>query len=343
MAGQIASWNYFGYLAGALFLFMFVRLRRSRALYPVSLAVSCATTVAMGLTASCSWWSVLRFVGGMASSIAFVAIAGLVMPHLDRLGQGVRSQLVFSGVGFGIACTGALTPLLYNLDGWRGGWLGLGAVSVMLSIISWKLLAQITPESSISAPATANCSGIGFLTTAYFLEGLGYIVTATFLVAIVTQTPGMAGWGAASWITVGLSAAPSTALWQSISHRFGWRAATTAAYLLQAGSLFLSKMANGPVSILLSAAAFGGTFMGITALSMAEGAKRSSINPSRSAIILTAAFGLGQILGPICAGWLAKSGSGFGLTLQLAGVCVLVGAALTWFDTASRITAVEQW
>jgi len=63
-AGQIASWNYFGYLVGALLLFMFVPLRRSRALYPTSLIVSCATTVAMGFTMSSSWWSVLRFIGG---------------------------------------------------------------------------------------------------------------------------------------------------------------------------------------------------------------------------------------------------------------------------------------
>ncbi len=332
MAGQIASWNYVGYLAGTVLLFVFVPLRRSRALCPTSLAVSCATTVAMGLTSSPIWWSVLRFVGGMASSIAFVSVAGLVISHLSRSGRSSQSPLVFSGVGFGIACTGALTPLLDTLYGWRGGWFGLGAVSAILSMTSWKLLAEIPPGSSSTATVTSARSGIGLLTAAYFLEGLGYIVTATFLVAIVTHTPGMAGWGAASWITVGLSAAPSTALWQLISRRFGWRLATTAAYLLQAASLFLSKMADGPIGILLSAAAFGGTFVGITALSMAEGASRSGVNQSRSAIIMTAAFALGQVLGPICAGWLAQGGGGFGLSLELAGVCVLTGGALTWLD-----------
>lgn len=92
MAGQIASWNYVGYLAGAVFLFMFAPIRRSRALYPASLAFSCATTIAMGLTTSSQWWSVLRFVSGMASSLVFVSLAGLVIPHLIREGRSSLAQ-----------------------------------------------------------------------------------------------------------------------------------------------------------------------------------------------------------------------------------------------------------
>jgi predicted MFS family arabinose efflux permease len=332
MAGQLASWNYLGYLAGSLGLTLFIALRRSRALYPGALAASCFTTVAMGLTASPVWWGVWRFVGGMASSLVFIALAALVIPYLIGLGKAGGTSLLFSGVGLGIAFTGAMTPLLDRMAGWRGGWIGLGAVAALLSLLSWRLIRGIHSVPFSAAAVPAGRAPIRMLVAAYFLEGLGYVVTATFLVTIVRSTSGMAGWAAASWIVVGLSAAPSTVIWQALSHRFGWRGATTAAYLLQAGSLFVSTRAAGPVGILFSAAAFGGTFMGITSLSMGEGARRSGANQSHTAAILTMAFALGQIVGPVCAGWLAQSAGSFRLSLGLAGGCVLVGGILTWLD-----------
>ncbi len=339
MAGQLASWNYLGYLAGSLGLTLFITLRRSRALYPGALTASCLTTIAMGLTHSPVGWSVLRFMGGMASSLVFIALAALVIPYLISMGKAGRTSLLFSGVGLGIAFTGALTPLLDRMAGWRGGWIGLGVVAAVLSFVSWRLIAPIHSVAFPSNASSAGASRIGMLVTAYFLEGLGYIVTATFLVTIVKSTPGMANWAAASWIVVGLSAAPSTVIWQALSVRFGWRKATTAAYLLQAGSLFISVKAAGPIGILFSAAAFGGTFMGITSLSMGEGARRSGANQSHTAAILTMAFALGQIAGPVCAGWLAQSAGSFRLSLGLAGGCVLAGGILTWLDRPRTQTA----
>ena len=212
-------------------------------------------------------------------------------------------------------------------------------VAAVLSFVSWRLIAPIHSVAFPSNASSAGASRIGMLVTAYFLEGLGYIVTATFLVTIVKSTPGMANWAAASWIVVGLSAAPSTVIWQALSVRFGWRKATTAAYLLQAGSLFISVKAAGPIGILFSAAAFGGTFMGITSLSMGEGARRSGANQSHTAAILTMAFALGQIAGPVCAGWLAQSAGSFRLSLGLAGGCVLAGGILTWLDRPRTQTA----
>jgi predicted MFS family arabinose efflux permease len=332
MAGQLASWNYLGYLAGSLGLALFVALRHSRALYPGALTASCLTTIAMGLTDSPAVWSALRFMGGVASALVFIALAALVIPYLIGTGRAGRTSLLFSGVGLGIALTGAVTPLLDRMAGWRGGWIGLGAVAVVLSVVSWRLIAPIHSVAFSSNSSSSGTSPIGMLVTAYFLEGLGYIVTATFLVTIVKNTPGMANWAAASWVVVGLSAAPSTVLWQALSARFGWRKATTAAYLLQAGSLFMSAKAAGPIGILFSAAAFGGTFMGITSLSMGEGARRSGANQSHTAAILTMAYAMGQIAGPVSAGWLARSAGGFRLSLGLAGGCVLAGGILTWLD-----------
>jgi MFS family permease len=72
---------------------------------------------------------------------------------------------------------------------------------------------------------------------------------------------------------------------------------------------------------------FGGTFMGITAVIVAY-AGRIAVNPGRMIGLLTAAFGLGQMIGPVIAGWLAERQGGFNGSLLLAAGAVVLGAAL---------------
>jgi hypothetical protein len=165
---------------------------------------------------------------------------------------------------------------------------------------------------------------------------------ATFLVTIVRETPGLGQYSSLSWIIVGLSAAVSPLVWQMISVRIGMRLALTSAYLLQALGMYAGIYLEGLAGILISAIAFGGTFMGITSLTLAEGTRRGAGKQNNIVAILTFAFALGQIIGPSCAGWLAQISDGFGLTLMIAGGCIFLGGVLSWLDefqTIGRETA----
>lgn len=341
LAGQLASWNFLGYLVGALGLTFLTWLRRFKGLYPLALAVSCLSTAGMGLTDSPLWWSVLRGLGGAASALIFIALSAQLIPYLYLKGQSRGAVLLYSGVGLGIVLTGVLTPPLTELAGWRGGWIGLGLLAAGLSWASWRLLQGVPaapkpPETPAARARASKSRGLGLLAAAYFLEGLGYVVTATFLVAMVKDTPGLTAWASASWVAVGLCAAPAALLWQSLALSWGWRRATTCAYLVQALSLYASRSADGPIGLLLSAAAFGATFMGVTALSMSEGTRRAGDRQRRVASILTAVYALGQIIGPLVAGWLAQNSGDFRLSLALASGCIALGGLLTWLDPVSK-------
>ncbi len=165
------------------------------------------------------------------------------------------------------------------------------------------------------------------LFAAYFLEGIGYIVTGTFLVAIVDGTPGLRGIGADVWIVVGLAVIPSAVLWAALAGRAGYARALAGAYVLQAIGIAL-PIAGGAGAAFASAVLFGGTFAGITALTLTLG---GHLAPSRSARLigmLTAVFGLGQMIGPVLGGVIAHRAQDFTPALAAASALVLTGGVL---------------
>ena len=133
------------------------------------------------------------------------------------------------------------------------------------------------------------------LLACYSLEGVGYIIAGTFLVAAIGQTsPGWLGNGA--WLLVGLAAAPSAALWAMASARWSRPALLVVALLVQAGGIALPALIGGVGPALIGAVSFGGTFIGVSTIALAAG--RELAFPGAVAV-LTAGYSVGQIVGPL--------------------------------------------
>ncbi len=335
LAGWLAGWNYLGYLAGAVVCTIAPRLLRSRLMAGGSLVLSLLTTIFMGMTLSEFFWSLMRFSGGFASAVLFIIISAEVGETLTRRGYGHWFGALYGGIGFGIALSGLLVPLLDKAGGWHTAWTGIGVIAAVLAIIGMTLgRKHVHSTAYINDPTQpkTDLSSIRILAVAYFLQGLGYIVTATFIVTIIAATPGLKAFAPYSWVAVGLSAIPSTILWPQLARRIGNKQALMAAYALQAAGIFVSAGAHNILAVLFAAISFGGTFLGIVALTLAEGKLRMDKEAGRAAAFLTASFSVGQILGPIVAGNLADRQDGFTLPLQLAAACVVIGGALIALD-----------
>ena len=177
------------------------------------------------------------------------------------------------------------------------------------------------------------------LCAAYLLEGTGYIVTGTFLVAIVDRMPGLGAFGPSVWIVVGLAAAPSSIAWAWLASRIGYAPALVLAYAVQAAGIALPLL-GGAGSALIAAVLFGGTFMGISALTLTLAVQLAPQRAARVIGLLTAAFGLGQIIGPTLAGALAGRAHSFAPALAAATAMVIGGgmlmAAAWWVERSAR-------
>jgi len=100
------------------------------------------------------------------------------------------------------------------------------------------------------------------------------------------------------------------------------------AHGLQALGIVLPVISGHWLAINLGAVLFGGTFMGITALSLYIG-KAMRPNKSQEVIgLLTAVYGIGQILGPLVSGVLSTQSGNFDSALILSSAIVTTGGLL---------------
>ena len=329
-SGWLAASNNVGYLVGALWAGT-VRddSTRHRLLF-LGLILLVTSLALMPATASPVVWNLLRLVAGVASAWIFVLATALVIPLLAAAGHARWSGLHFGGVGAGIVLAGLVVGWTVDSFGADVGWLVTAALGLGAALAAWPILAAAHPHVPASATAsTARTSAfpMSLLAAAYFCEGLGYIVTGTFLVAVVRATPDIADTANLAWTLVGLAALPSTVLWSFLAERHGHLRVLVAAHLIQAAGVALPALSNHPAAVLAGAALYGGTFLGIVGMSLAFG---RVLNPSGAARVmgfLTAAFGIGQIIGPVLGARLAAEG-GWSLALLAAAGIVMLGAPL---------------
>jgi hypothetical protein len=298
LGAQLATANYIGYLAGAIAAIAAPALVRSRLTFRVSLLVLIGTLALMPATHIGALWLGLRLVAGVASALIFVIAASALLTGL----RAHAHQLIgwaFGGVGAGIALSGIVVLTVSITGTWQQAWWSTAALTAAFTIPAWRLpTVWSTDRSTAVTHQDDHASGLrwfGALLTSYSLEGVGYIIAGTFLVAAIDQTgPGWVGGGA--WVLVGLAALPSSALWAWLSHMWSRPALLLTALIVQAVGIALPVLAGGVVAALVSATLFGATFLGAAALALAIGAH---LQVPRSVAILTTGYSIGQILGPL--------------------------------------------
>jgi predicted MFS family arabinose efflux permease len=315
-AGTLATANYVGYLAGALAGTASPRLARSTVAWRASLAVLVVSLAAMPLLPNTIGWLLLRTVAGFASAVVFVIAVNSMLDHLPPHLPGWG----FGGIGMGIALSGALVLTLPAEAGWQGAWWTAAAVAAVLGAGAWAMRETSRPAAAPpSSPRRAN-RWFAVLFVSYTLEGIGYIVAGTFLVAAIKQNS--SGWlGSGAWLVVGLAAAPSAALWAWLCARWSHPTLLAGALLLQAFGIALPALARGAVAALIGAVLFGATFIGVSTMALAAG---RLLGFPGAVALLTSGYSVGQILGPVAVTPLLHHG--FSLALLVAAAVVLLSA-----------------
>jgi predicted MFS family arabinose efflux permease len=330
-AGLVASANFLGYVVGAFAASRPFVSALPRLCLLAALAISAASTASMALSDKIALFMGLRFVGGIASAFVIVCASTVVLDRLSASGCGILSAVHFAGVGVGIMISAAaVSTMLAFGAGWRGLWVGSGSIAALAAILVVLLVpAHRGPEAAPNpGQQSGRRPGLGWMILAYGLFGFGYVITATFLVAIVRLAPELREVESWIWMLFGLAAVPSVAAWRRVGERIGLMNAFAAACLIEAIGVIASVEWVTIAAACLSAVLLGGTFMGITALGLMAAQGLSHGQSQRAIGRMTTSFGVGQMVGPTLAGLLFEQFGSFRAASLIAAAALVVSAGL---------------
>ncbi len=145
-AAYLGAANLAGYLAGALLGVDIARRTGTITALRLMMLLASAAFFACAIPVSFLWFFLWRFVSGVSGGALMVLAATSILPFIRPSRRGLASGVIFMGVGLGVAASGTLVPLLLH-TGLAQTWLGLGAISLLLTLLVWTSWPQARNES----------------------------------------------------------------------------------------------------------------------------------------------------------------------------------------------------
>jgi hypothetical protein len=363
--GWLASFNYAGYFVGALTCAA-LRVEPAR-MVRAGLALTVLLTLAMSVTSQFWVWAAVRFVAGAVSAWTFVFASQWGLRRLAELRQPAWSGVIYTGPGVGIVGTGLLVSAAGGYGataGWLGFGLISAVLAAAVwpafgtTAASGRGPAERAAASSVadrrangptaatpdetgasrtaaattrhptinSAPATHRADAF-WLVVLYGVPGFGYIITATFLPVIARHALPGSPWPDLFWPMFGAALMVGALLAARLPLHLDNRVLLAGSYVLQAAGIALGIVWPTAGGFSLGSILIGVPFTAITLFAMREARRLRGDDAAGLMGYATAAYGLGQIVGPLVAAPIAAHTGSFSLALWLAAGALLLGAA----------------
>lgn len=332
-AGMLASVNYVGYLSGSIFAIFIKDIHAKVRFFRFGLVLCIVTSLLLAFTENQVTWLIARLLAGFGAAMALVVGSAIVMSKLQNTNKTKAMGIHFSGLGFSILVSDIIMRAVFNFSTyWQHAWLALAMVGTLFACYSAYILTfekqnadQVIKhkfDKSLFSPLVI------ILALAYFTEGVGMVVQATFLPDIVNSLPGLAGYGGYAWLAVGLAGIPSCIIWMRLAHRFNSIDMMMLAMALQVVGILIPIFSNNIMLNLISGMLYGATFIGLVALFMNFAGQLAGKNPVFIMGVITAAYGVGQVVAPLYCVALIEQFGNYNAALYLTAFIVILGIIL---------------
>ncbi len=289
----------------------FKQIRRPVAVNTVALATLTVAFAASALAQNLGQLAALRFLTGVASGAVLVLTITITLERTSRDRHGLASGILWAGFGFGVVVSGICAPYVVGDHpslSWRQTWLLMSLAGPIVAT-GFARAAQ-TVHTVTLAPSTSTApavlkrpsSGMLLIGSSYFLFGTGYITYFTYVIALVIASGFPAQFAGLLWSFCGLAGILGGVFaGRALDGRFAF---VVLPVVLGIGALgaFLGVLASS-IAIATGALLMGFSFLSTPATVSTLLKKLSTLATYPQVLsYVTAAFAVGQFLGPVVGG-----------------------------------------
>ncbi|WP_417333089.1 YbfB/YjiJ family MFS transporter [Halarcobacter sp.] len=336
-AGILASVNFAGYLGGSIFSMFIKDINQKVILFRIGLVLCILSTLVLGLSSNETIWFISRIFAGFAAAMAFVVGSAIVMTKLNFENKTKAMGIHFSGIGFSILVTDLISRyVLSSSNSWENAWIVLTIFAFFASIYAMYILSFDKEVKTSSVKHKFDKSlftpFVIIVIVAYFTEGVGFVVQATFLPDIINSLEGLEGYGSLTWTLVGLAGIPSCIIWMTLASKYGSINIIIITLLLQMVGILIPTFTNDVYMNLLSGVLYGGTFIGLVGMFMNLGGKLAGSNPVILMGAVTTSYGVGQVIAPLYSVYFIEKYGNYDYSLYLTALIVFAGVLLLLYS-----------
>ncbi|MEN8547701.1 YbfB/YjiJ family MFS transporter [Acinetobacter soli] len=325
---NLATWNYIGYLVGALVAVSLHARNSTQSVLIWALLVNAGLTILQIITTDYTFFLLLRLCNGITNGLVFVLVPALILEWLAEHHKTQLSGLMFTGVSIGLI----LDSILIDWSSaWFSGqlrWIPIGLVALPLALFSVWQLKKITlsshPTVVIRSSRLLDRNSTP-LFIGYAGAGLGYILPMTFLPTLAHELIRNQPFILTNiWLITALSCLILLPFWNKLGASTNDRFALICSYIVQILSLIAVLIFHNAIGVVICAILMGGSFMGTVVCSQRIARIFQPHQGPKLYAALISLYAGTQLIGP----WLAKLWIDHGGTLLQSFYMGL--AALIW-------------
>jgi len=328
-AGIMASFNFIGYLSGAIFSIFLKDIKTKVKYFRVGLFLSISTTFILATTTNELLWIISRVIAGFGSAMLLIVAGSLVMLKLNMEDKTKAMGIHFSGIGVAIVFCELVSQIVLQYSSWNTAWLLMACLSIIFSLYCMYIINfdnyKQTNKITLKVNKSIFSIYVILLILAYFTQGVGFVVQGTFLPDIINSLNKEESYGSLVWLFVGLAGIPASILWMRLAFKYGSELIIIIAMALQIIAILIPTITNNLYMNILSGILYGSTFIGLVALFMNKAGQISKDNPVIIMGSMTAAYGIGQVIAPLYSVYFVNLYDSYNISLYITAFIVFIG------------------
>lgn len=349
--GFIGTGNFCGYLLAVILAPRLIKRFKPRAVITGGLVL--ITMALFGMSAGHGFIIplTLYFLVGMGTGFANIPTMALISYWFRSNQRGKAAGLMIAGNGAAIVLAGVLVPFLnrtFGTSGWRIGWLLLGIIALVVTILATWLVRNAPSEMGLEPLGRAmppspgqmiprEHKGDGMMLVRlgllYLAFGATFMVFGTFIVTTMVREFGFSeGKAGMYWSWAGFFSLFSGVAFGILSDRIGRKYGLALVFAVQSAAYLLVGLNTGSAGLMIAIALYGSAVFAIPAIMAAAVGDYLGLSRAAAAFsTITIFFAAGQTVGPALAGVIGKTTGSFSSAYLLAALITIAAMIFALF------------